>query len=61
MIPNTIPFPKPKIKAKFDKLSVYDDMYMIKDIASPAMKHVKPGDTFFAYLVTKGIEIAYIV
>ena len=51
MIPNTIPFPKPKIKAKFDKLSVYDDMYMIKDIASPAMKHVKPGDTFFAYLV----------
>lgn len=33
-------------------------MYMIKDIAIPATKHVMPDETFLAYLVTKGIARA---
>ena len=34
---------------------------MTKYIAIPATKQVMPDDTFFAYLVTNGIEIAYMM
>jgi len=58
MIPMIMPFPKPKISAKALKLCVSEERYIMNDITIPATKQVEPEDTFLAYRVTKGMDMA---
>lgn len=58
MMPIITPFPSPKSNANDMKLCAKDDKYIMNDIAIPATKQVMLEDTFLAYRVTKGIEMA---
>jgi hypothetical protein len=58
MMPIITPFPSPKSRAKEVKLCAKEERYMMKDMAIPATKQVMLEDTFLAYRVTKGMEIA---
>lgn len=61
MMPMIMPFPSPKRRAKEVKFCVKEERYMMKDMAIPATKQVMLEDTFLAYLVTKGMEMAFVM
>lgn len=60
-MPIITPFPSPNRRANDVKFCAKEERYMMKDMAIPATKQVILDDTFLAYLVTKGMEMALVM